>query len=242
MKCAVLFTGNIRTLEICKKSIFNFFKEFDVDFFVTTYDIKYNYNPAIIEYITEDKYLSENDIIKEYSEINIKSLEIHNNDILKDIFKEERLKFCSSMFHFNEFFFLQYYKFNLGIRLVEKYISKNDIKYDLLFRVRSDVVLKSADNLNFNDINDSIIIGYNDPNYNEGDLLNDQFMVGTFDNMKILSDNIMSEFYDMKFECSSRNEPHGLLKGGIIKSGLKIEKQSLVSHIERVNGHITALP
>lgn len=245
MKIAVLFSGHIRTFKLCEESILNFFKPLNApslhaDFFVSTYDKKYELSQSL-NLVYKEIDLNIIDIPKIYNNFNLTQYEIHSNDKLKHIFTEEYEKFDPNMKHVFEQAFLQYYKLNLGVSMIDQYALFNNIKYDVLIKIRNDVVLKSNENLNLSNIKTSIILGYNDTN-NNSYILNDQLLITSFSNFKNLLLNIMEEFYNMKCHLSSKNIPHGILSGGIHKTNLNIEKQSLVSHIVRLNDIITHIP
>ena len=85
----------------------------------------------------------------------------------------------------------QLYGIEQSLKLMEKYEKKNECKFDIIMRCRSDVIFKNPVNLEKYNLNNIII-----PNFHGWDGINDRFAVGDRDIM-IIYMKMYSRFYSL---------------------------------------------
>jgi hypothetical protein len=118
--------------------IVNYFKKYNVDYFITTSNIVVNrykiWGESYISY-TNDNEISE---INEY--LNPKAFYIEKyycniDDILKNYKDVDFLK------QDNYYYLYQLFSMELCNNLKNKYANQNDVKYDVVFKIRPDMIL-----------------------------------------------------------------------------------------------------
>ena len=240
MNVAVLFTGNIRSFDQCKET---FKKELDFlnpDYFVTTYDTRYNFRSYVNFH---DDHVLEEDYIKSlFLDINPKAIRIDNLAKMTEFFNLARENFDPEMKGCDANHFLQFYKLKQGLELVSEYEKISGKKYDIIIRSRMDLIIRDINTLDLSDLKDSIINGYelyskwvNSPHSDDIKVWNDFFMISTPENMNKVVDNLLEEFYKKTISKSSYAFPHGVFEAGMIKSKLNIINKDVLYRIIRYN-------
>jgi hypothetical protein len=231
MKKALLLVGNVRTWEHCRE---NFKKTFgDIDIFISTYDLKYGYHPAVKNNISDygDEIVHREQIEEWFSDLNVKSMfyEIHNEvDALVNA-ENNRLHPNLQNIHSS---YAQYRKLKTATDMVKKYEEENNIRYDILIRSRFDLMYNSVDF----PVGVNELICNDDPSNPNSEFLSDHFFMCSRDNMIKISEFIYSEFYNPIYEDSHISPPHGLLKNSIKFANLKKTPRRVLQYLLRKNG------
>ena len=240
-KIAMCISGYLRTFEECYPSILkNIIQDNDIDIFIHTYD-KIG-NSSGWRYPID---LSE-DINMNFLENipNIKVLAVQKWDNIKYQFEKFR-KIQPNITNINVIATI-FYKIFMCNELRKQYEIENDIKYDLIIRMRGDQIFEKKINLNFPE-NKILINSYpwGDEDYihhfigddcgteggrNEIEWLNDRFAVGNSENIDYLCD-----LYN-HFEELIENEPfvelEHLLYKHLIKNNIELEKRNLSFYVK----------
>jgi hypothetical protein len=229
IKACVLINGNVRTADQCEHNIIETFKSIDPDYFVSTYDLKYGYHPAIKEYLNfyEDGFITREQIESLYKNINPKSILLENNDDIQEFYKGEVDKLHTSMRH--ESSFLQYLKIKKGLDMIKQYEEIHNFKYDLIIKTRSDLILDPIE-YDLNSIEDDVVIISSKNVYP-----NDVVFITKRDNFINIIDWMVNEFYELKNQNSLRDMPHGLLESAILENNLRIIALPICNHVVRAN-------
>lgn len=239
MKVAVLFTGNIRTLLECQSNIKQNLDLLNPDYFVSTYNIQYQYHPCLQQSFNffGERYLTNQEISDSFKEFDPKSILIDSVEDANSIFNIEYQKFHQSMKSCSSSHFLQYWKVKRGLDLIKEFQSVSGNKYDVVVRTRCDLMLKNFDRLDLTDISSKLIVGVGNEDEDFFRVLNDQLFISSFDNMYSMVDYMLSEFYNYSNTRSSFEFPTGLCESAIKGLGLDvISKPALVDCLYRVNG------
>lgn len=242
MNTAVLFTGNIRSFDQCKETYIREFSHLNPDYYVTTYDTRYNFRSYVNFH--NDINLDENSIRNFFLDINPKHIIIDNLSLMVDFFNKEKEKFDYHIIHngsndkIEANHFLQFYKIKTALDMISEYEILLNKKYDVLIRSRMDLIIKDIHTLDLSNLENSIIVGYEEVArtttvHPSAWAWNDFFTITTVENMKKVIDNLLSEFYVRTIEKSSWGYPHGIFESGIIKSNLNVINKNILSHIIR---------
>lgn len=202
MKVALCYSGFLRNIEKTFPNILtNFIKDYDVDFFVHTWQVdeyveeieyirtkicpklmliekqkKFERNPYtfINCETTEEQYLKDLKSSGENKKFFQVPSEKTNFQFHKDL---EVVKFTYySSFPYN--FLSQFYSFYKAIELKKIYEQNNNFKYDCVVRIRPDVYL--YDNINLNSLNMNILNVFDCPPHKGTTLtVNDHFACGS---------------------------------------------------------------
>lgn len=231
MKTAVLFNGNVRTIDQCKNSILSCFEHLNPDYYVSTYYNQFGYHPYVKGSINfyEDPTLHQQEIIDKFADFNIKYLLIENIDEINQYYKQEEIKFNPNM-KGNESSFLQYLKFKKGLSLIENFEKENSIKYDIVIKTRCDLfhydVVKQ---ISFDDIAQKIIIC-------SGNVFpNDWILISSRNNIFKIIDFMMKEFYEYSNQMSNQDPPHKLLLAATQSIPLSTINSYNIGHLIRAN-------
>jgi hypothetical protein len=231
MKKALLLIGNVRTWEHCKE---NFKKTYgDMDIFISTYDLKYGYHPAVKSTISDydDEVITKEQLLDWFSDLNLIDLnfECHIDNAV--LISEEDAKLHPNLQNIHSSF-AQYRKLKLATDMVKKYEEDNNFKYDVLIRARFDLMYNSVD---FPVSSDELICNNisGDP---DSEFLGDHFFMCSRDNMIKISEFIYSEFYSPVYDDSHLSPPHGLLRNSIRYNNLRKTPKNIVSYLLRKNG------
>jgi len=230
MKTAILLIGNIRTFEHCKDNFKNTFGNIDV--FVSTYNLKYDYHPAVKSKINDysDEIISPNYVNELLSGLNVKSSIIEDSYEVNEYVKRENSNLHPSLQNIHSSY-AQYRKLKTSTELVIEYENKFGFKYDSLIRSRFDLLYNNFDSI----IEEKELIHSTNiaPNH---EFLSDQFFYTNRNDMINISNFIMNEFYNPVYEDSNQSPPHGLLKNAIKYNNLKKTFKPMVKSMLRKNG------
>lgn len=231
MKAAILIVGNLRTWDTCKGNFKDIFNHLNADVFVSTYDIQYNYHPAQMHWMNRqpDVNLSEFEIISKFSDINVKSFNIENYNDVTTLFRNEVVPKISDRFINDLHSYLQYRKIKKAFDIMVEYELNNNIEYDLIVKIRSDIHHNS---INFEEYtNNSIIIS-------DGNVYpNDVFFACSRNNFESIINFILNEFFNPIYDDSHIQLPHKLLLNAINHFNMDIKLQPIMSHVVRKTGN-----
>ena len=204
MKIALHYSGMLRTFKYCYPQTLNLMNNYDVDIFLSLWDIpghsfKYKKNPTMAYPDIDYKEITKELILNEYSDLNIKGIEIESFEKSKKIMAKMDLKHCLN--EASKEISSEYYKIKKVNVLRENYEKQNNIKYDWYMRLRPDVSIeKFPDILNIN--RDTLFL--NKYVWESPSLIcfkNNQLSGNTFwlTNSKKIND-ILSKAYDKRLE------------------------------------------
>jgi len=232
MNIAILLTGNIRTLDLCKQNTLNAFKFLSPDYFVSTYNASHQYHYLVKNAINfnNDSILTDIQIEEKFLDFYPKSILIDDILYAKNVYETESKKFNKNMIFDASSHFLQFWKIKRGLDLIQQYEIDNNISYDIIIKTRTDLIYKDLSCIDFANINEKVVV------CNGAVELNDQVIISTKQNMINVINSMLNEFYNYTSEYSKINPPHGLLKYSIDKNNLKPDIQPLLEYIQRENG------
>lgn len=216
--------GNIRTWTHCKSSFQQFFKHLEADVFITTYDLMYDYHPAVkanLRYF-DDFVITEDNIRSVFNDINVKIL-----DIEKNVDYSAFANAHPSMNH--ETSYRQYRKLKRGIDLIKQHEGANNLKYDFIIKTRCDLIYNNKFILSPQ--NELVI---NNDIGSAGVYPNDWIFLADRNVMENMATFMLDEFFYFTNPNSNLNPPHGLLKNAVQHCGLSICSQPLVNNLLRV--------
>lgn len=209
MKVAVLITGNIRTWN--RSNLHNFI-DIDVDYYISTTNLKYNYHPFISNkygYNNVNNVLISDDDIKEIFNFT-ENISIYNDTpIDKSNFNELMCDIDSCYYQFNR------------IKESLKYINN----YDVIIKTRFDLKYKGklSEYVNIKDNEIITSTGNGNPN--------DTIIISKLSNFKNIINYMIDEFTDKKSSTSHEMPPHGLLNSALNNFDIKNNIQNLASII-----------
>lgn len=227
VKIAILLCGHIRTWEKCKETFIKIFDKYDADIFIHTYYTQNGYHPYIKEvYNLQDdkKELLPQEFYKLFENLNIKDLCIENQE---EIDKEIRENFKNPIKPFYDII-AQYRKILLCNNMRKEYEIKNNIKYDIIFKTRFDLMYDI--NFNFDDIFNQLLLSniqseliesVNDDNdiaiIDIGVYPSDMIIIGNHRSMDKIPEKMLSIYTDIneKDKYKQNDEtinPHTLLE------------------------------
>lgn len=230
MKTAILINGNIRTLDKCKQNILDTFKHLNPDYFVSTYTNLWGYHPYNKQSMNfyDDPVITVDEVVELYKDFNVKGFVIDSNEDLETYYNMELSKFYVSMRDFKSSF-LQYYKAMCGVGKILAYEKHDNINYDIIIKIRSDIINNSILDIDLSNLDKTIIISY-------GNVYpNDCIMISSKNNMKAIFENMVSEFYEMRNPLSAINAPHGVFQSAIEREQLNIVSYPIMNHVIRAN-------
>lgn len=231
MKTCILINGNTRTIDKCIDNISDTFDFLSPDYFISTYDLKYGYHPAVKNNLNyyEDIYLTEQYICDLYNKINVKGMLIEKHNESLNFYKAEKEKFNHKFLNL-ESSFLQYMKIKNGINIIEKYENINNFQYDLIIKTRNDIIHKKIE-YDFTTLLNSNIVIVSDKNV----FPNDCIIISARNNFIKIINNMVDEFYHAKYINSEANPPHGLLEASAINNGMLIQTVEIMNYVARIN-------
>lgn len=216
--------GNVRTWMHCKLSFQQFFKHLNADVFVTTYNLMYDYHPAVkgnLGYY-DDQTLTDDEIHSMFDGINIKTLDIENN-----VDYSAYAQTHPSMNH--ETSYRQCRKLKRGIDLIKQYETLHNFKYDYIIKTRCDLIYNTEYTL----IPQSNCVINNDIG-SSGVFPNDWIFVANRDSMEKMATFMVDEFFYYTNPSSNVNPPHQLLHNAVTHCGMSIRSEFLVNTLLRV--------
>ena len=240
-KIALCISGYLRTFEECYPTILkNIIQDNDVDIFIHTYN-KIGNSSGWRHPID----LSE-DINMEFLESipYIKMMRVENWDNIKYKFNEFK-KIHPQTTNINVIGTI-FYKIYMCNQLRKEYEIENNVKYDLIIRMRGDQIFEKKINLDFPE-NKILINSYpwGDEDYvhhfisedcgtdggrNETEWINDRFAVGNSDNIDYLCD-LYNHFGEL-IESARFVELEHLLYLHLMKNNVELEKRSLQFYVK----------
>lgn len=240
-KIAICISGYLRTFEECYPSILkNIIQDNDVDIFIHTYN-KIGNSSGWRHPID----LSEDININFLETIpNIKMIEIENWDNIKYKFDKFK-KIQPNITNINVIATI-FYKIFMCNQLRKKYEVENNIKYDLIIRMRGDQIFEKKLNLDFPE-NKILINSYpwGDEDYvhhfisddcgiedgrNELEWINDRFAAGNSENIDKLCD-LYNNFKEL-IENEKYVELEHILYKHLLKNNIEFEKRSLQFYVK----------
>ena len=232
MKVAILLTGNVRTFNECKSNILSEFSSLKPDYFISTYDTAFQYHPCVKGSLNfnEEYVLPDSEIYNLFYEFSPKKIIIDKESEMNDYFYNNRNNFSRGMLSCDSSHFLQFYKIQKGLEV----ILESGIDYDIIIRSRFDLIIKNICDLRLDNLEETFVVGYNNPDA-VTQMLNDQIFLSTKKNMINVINSIISEFYSQSHILSSTNFPHGVFQSGIELNSLKIKKEPIADCLVRVN-------
>lgn len=219
MKTAILLIGNVRTWQICKDNFREIFSGLKPDIFVSTYNLQYNHHPVIksrigdhTDFVLEDKHIK-----KMFNGFNVKEIDVEDGEKPFDMSNvDENFKNLETCFG-------QYKRLKRAMEMV----SSTSEKYDCVIKTRCDLI---HNNIEFVDLSKTIII-------DSGNVFpNDCVFATNQESMNRMSEFMMNEFYNPKYEDSHLNPPHGLLHNAIKEEKLEINTQKIMNCVIRKDG------
>ena len=233
MKIAMMIVGYPRTWMECKDSYLKKFGQ--IDTFMTSYNMKYGYHPAVQGTIGDynDEFLPREYWIDAFAGVNMKMALIERYEDTDKIIRDELPNIKLDIAENAYSTYGQYRKLKTATDMVKEYEHKHGFKYDILIRSRFDLV--------YNDEPMDYNIGNNELIYNAGsnttsEFLSDQFFFGKRDDMINISEFVYNEFYNPVFTDSHLHPPHGILRNALRNSNLNKVNRNVVKHLLRKNG------
>lgn len=240
-KIAICISGYLRTFEECYPTIFkNIIQNNDVDIFIHTYDklgnssgwrhpidLSEDFNMSFLENIP-----------------NIKVIAVQKWDDIKYQFEKFR-QFQPNITNINVIACI-FYKILMCNKLRKEYEIENNIKYDLIIRMRGDQIFERKINLEFPE-NKILINAYpwGDEDYihhfvgddcnqdgcrNETEWINDRFAVGNSENIDYLCD-LYNHFEELITNEKYAELEHILYKH-LAKNNIELEKRNLQFYVK----------
>jgi len=240
-KIAMCISGYLRTFEDCYPSIYkNIIKDNDIDIFIHTYDKIGNSSgwrhPIDLSKDINMDFLS--------SIPNIKVIEVQKWDNIKYKFEKHR-KFQPNITNINVIATI-FYKIYMCNETRKRYEQENNIKYDLIIRMRGDQIFEKKINLDFPE-NKILINAYpwGDEDYvhhfvgddcgeegakNEHEWLNDRFAVGNSKNIDYLCD--LYNHFDELIANEEHVDLEHILYKHLSKGEIELEKRMLNFYVK----------
>ena len=229
MKTAILLTGNTRTWDKCKAEFINSFGHLNPDLYVATYDLQYCYHPAQRHWMgnNEDVILTEDDIKKLYSDLNLIKLSVESIENAEQHYESIKNSIHENFKH-EKHTYLQYRKLKHALEMMCEYEKINGISYDLVIKLRTDVLYHMFD---FKIQNTDVIIS-------TGNVYpNDVIIASKRDNIVTMADFILNEMFTPIYADSHLNCPHTLLLRSIEHAKLNIIQKQLMRFVVRLTGN-----
>jgi len=167
MNAAFLFSGQLRGFPLCinglKNNLFSSFESYDTFFYIPDIDLK----------LLTDNWLPTS-VLAERDQIH-PDISNYNNNITYSNSKLQRNGYplLGRMQHY----YLQWYGVKRVFELFDKYRSIQNINYDVIFRIRADIIV--TEKFNYTPFN-----GITIPNHEGYSGLYDRFAFGPYEHMK----------------------------------------------------------
>lgn len=228
-KVALILTGHMRCWMDVYPNIFkNFIEPYDTDVFISTWDTEGYWtspenDPKGLGINENSPKLNIVDVHDVYRPI-ILDIRGHSPEgmVVRKIIANDMLPFCIQIRPFN--IVSQFYKISSGYELLKEHVSKNNVQYDWVIRMRPDLVIHNG-LPNFNVAPKDFMFTLHHPNH-EGLGTGDMFFAASFEASmefyKQLAD-IYTDATKIKRFC-----PHILTKRAIDR----VTKEMMVKHVE----------
>lgn len=206
MKTALILTGHLRCFEQVYPNTFNMIIDrYNPDIFISTWNTEGYWTSPDID--KNNKGYNENSPkldTKKVKELYKPKDIIVEKQIDFTIQSEKYIQFCQEIRPKN--ILSQFYKMYQGIQMMEKYSVINDIKYDLVIRMRPDLIFhRSLPNLN----TDKFYTLYHRNHTGQG--TGDMFFASDMTNMMMFK--YFVHFYDeLVLKCNNRFCPHMMIQ------------------------------
>jgi len=220
MKIAVLLSGNVRTWDQTKDSFTSVFGN-TADIFLATYNRRYNYHPYIQGKFgfVDDEILNNERIFELFEGFNLKKILIDDNSTNYKVPDgvDSRHKDHESTYY-------QYLKFRQAVELMIQQEQEQGWQYDVVAKARCDLMYVSH----------PVTLDPNVVTIDTGNVFpNDHIYISKRDNIVKMSEFIMEEFYNPKFDDSHEVPPHRLLHNSMKYFNLEIKQEKLVDYVLR---------
>jgi hypothetical protein len=224
MKVAIIYNGNVRTLEQTIDNNIEKFEFLNPDYFASTYLHKYGYHPAVqtsTGFFTDEELTIEQ-VYAQYEKLNTKDILIDRIQDMTTFYESEQHKINPNMNHVSSY--LQYVKLKTGLKMIKN--------YDVIIKTRCDLLLNNISHINFDNIDNKLIV-------DKGNIFpNDCIFMTSTEKMYKLADFMVNEFYNLTDVESSTNPPHGLLCSACRHLNLEIEQHHIIDCVIRANTRI----
>ena len=186
MRIAVLLSGHLRTWEFCKQNFIDNIQQngkYEVDVFVHIHDHLFNPHNHTWNEQKEDILITNNTNI--FDGINIKDIVIDTEEQYKKEYMDNYINYSNNIFLPT---YIQGIKLKLCNLLRKNYEEKYNVKYDLVVRMRPDILLFSP--LNYDDIikrNKNVIVNCYGGTWG---FPNDMFAIGKPEEMDLYCNRI----------------------------------------------------
>lgn len=234
---ALCMSGHMRSYEICRKNIIDNIISplqkygFNVDMFLSSWsDIGFREdNMSSCDLIDNYKY--------DFKKINI---EQNNRNFFINTYKSDewqKYKNLSNEFTFPDAISMLY-KINDSFDVMIKYSRDNNINYDIIIRIRPDIIYDLPLNINcIKDclLNDSVYMPFSHGKYQQVTKnIMDHFFFGNYDTMKYIMETYKNHHEIINFEFPHTDE--GLIYGTIMTHKIKIRRFLFFYSVIRKNG------
>jgi hypothetical protein len=225
MKTAVILSGNVRTWERCRDLIVDALRNYDCDFFVSTYDLQYGYHPCVRQTIGfyDDRLLTDDEIAELFASVSPKGLRIDRHVE----YGETVSRSVSPSFPASQHCSLsQFFKIKDGMRLVDEYERLNGFRYDVVVKTRCDLRLSCIPKF---DVATSVLI-------DSGNVYpNDCFFATNRDAADRLIHSCVSHASSPIDTRSMMVVPHGLFLMGLEDIGMRVVASPIIDCVVRQN-------
>ena len=226
---AVLLTGHYRTFNQCNVSLLSELNKFNPDYFINTYYTRYNYHPCVAnsvgcsseELITEQFF----DVVHHKASL-FDSLEYANT-----IYAEKSIDFHPSMISDSKSHFLHIWKTLSGLKLIDRYETEQQKKYDMVIICRMDVIPKSFDQLDFSDYRNSVYLTRSHIKQ-----ACDHILISSKQNLSDMFNFMYNEFFLYTNKSSNTVMPHTLFDNSIDYFGLSRIDYPILDYVLRFGG------
>lgn len=239
MKLTILISGHIRTWERMADA-FKEFVDVDYDLFLNVYDKKFGYTPynQQIQKFYDDDVLIDSQILEMFEGINLVDYRIDNNNIVDEQIEIEKqnvkLQFDTARHGPDIFYscYAQYRKLKLGFDMIERYEHDHGIKYDRVFKTRTEVAYKNGplSNIlsNFTDLpNKYAIID------SRSSFPNDVLYIADRQSAQDISTFMYDEFFEPRYSNPPTWPPHSMLKCATEHHNINLLTHDIMDYIER---------
>jgi hypothetical protein len=227
MKTAVLLVGNIRTWEKCKDNFIETIGKYDPDIFLSTYDVRYGYHPAVRNRIGyyDDEVLSRKEIADMFTGLKLRVVDYER---LADA--NDRIYYALEKVHkmFGECYsyYAQYRKMKAAVDIMQKHEYEIGERYGRVIRTRCDLM---HNGINFDDVENKILIDSSNV------FPNDCFFMTNRNAAVKIAEFMMEEFFDPKYEDSAERPPHQMFLNAIKHNNLDVDVQKVMQCVVRQN-------
>lgn len=229
MRIAIAFSGHLRSFQQCGNSIAkNIIAPLNADVFVSTYQTVGHY----AYYDRNTVRMSTHSVLNDIRSLFAPKLIQYNSAPSRNF--ERYRKYLSDARSHNSVLSM-FEKEQKGLELVKAYEQSNNVKYDVLIRMRPDVFVENQ--ISISDVENSINDGcLYVPAFAHFYGINDQFAFGRYDIMETYF-SLFSNIDNLVGRC--KFIPEHLLKLHLIDHKIKVKQTDIQYFIQRVSGERT---